>query len=84
MPIYEYKCKQCGKVYEVIQKINEEAIKHCIYCAGEVERIISLSSFVLKGSGWYLTDYSEKRKKAEKEDSEKPKESSRKNGEEKK
>ncbi|MEM7827965.1 MAG: zinc ribbon domain-containing protein [Candidatus Aenigmatarchaeota archaeon] len=84
MPIYEYRCKHCGKVYEVIQKINEEAIKSCIYCGGEVERIISLSSFVLKGSGWYLTDYSEKRKKAEKDQSEKSKESSGKNGEEKK
>lgn len=57
MPIYEYKCKKCDKVFEVLQKINSDPLKKCIYCDGEVEKLISLSSFQLKGSGWYDTDY---------------------------
>ena len=56
MPIYEYKCDKCG-VFEVTQRITESALKKCPTCKGKVERIISATSFVLKGSGWYATDY---------------------------
>jgi putative FmdB family regulatory protein len=56
MPIYEYKCDKCG-VFEVTQRITEKALKKCPTCKGKVERIISNTSFVLKGSGWYVTDY---------------------------
>ncbi len=58
MPIYEYRCKKCGKIFEVLQKINEEPLTQCIECKSPVEKLISASSFQLKGSGWYLTDYS--------------------------
>lgn len=58
MPIYEYRCKKCGKVFEVLQRISEEPLSQCIDCKGPVEKMISASSFQLKGSGWYLTDYS--------------------------
>lgn len=57
MPIYEYQCAQCGEVFEVFQKITDEPLIQCKFCRGQVEKLISHSSFQLKGSGWYLTDY---------------------------
>jgi putative FmdB family regulatory protein len=59
MPIYEYKCPKCG-VVEVMQGIKERPLKKCPNCKAKVERMISSSSFVLKGSGWYATDYAKK------------------------
>jgi putative FmdB family regulatory protein len=59
MPIYEYKCNKCG-VFEVMQKITEAPLKKCPTCKGKTERLISSTSFVLKGSGWYATDYAKK------------------------
>ncbi len=58
MPIREYKCKDCGNYIEVIQGINEKPLEKCEKCGGKLEKLISNSSFVLKGSGWYKTDYS--------------------------
>ena len=58
MPIREYKCKDCGNYIEVIQGINEKPLEKCEQCGGKLEKLISNSSFVLKGSGWYKTDYS--------------------------
>jgi putative FmdB family regulatory protein len=60
VPIYEYKCSKCGEIFEAFQKINDEPLEHCKYCKGKVERLLSQTSFQLKGSGWYLTDYSRK------------------------
>lgn len=60
MPLYEYKCKSCDKEFEVLQKINAEPLSGCLYCSGKVEKLISVSSFQLKGSGWYVTDYKNK------------------------
>jgi putative FmdB family regulatory protein len=57
MPIYEYKCEKCGKKFEVFQDIKDGEIKNCRFCNGPVNKLISLSSFHLKGSGWYVTDY---------------------------
>lgn len=71
MPIYEYKCKECGKEFEVIQKFSDKPVSKCIHCSGKVEKLISQSSFVLKGSGWYATDYASKDKK-KKDDTSKP------------
>jgi putative FmdB family regulatory protein len=56
MPIYEYQCAKCG-VFEVTQRITESPLKKCPTCKAKVERIISATSFILKGSGWYVTDY---------------------------
>lgn len=57
MPLYEYKCHSCGKIFEVIQKFSDEPLKTHAECGGDVERLISRSAFQLKGSGWYATDY---------------------------
>lgn len=70
MPIYEYKCGKCEEIFEAFQKITDAPLKKCRFCSGEVEKLISHSSFQLKGSGWYLTDYSHKSHVGEK--SEKP------------
>lgn len=60
MPIYEYQCKNCG-VFEVTQRIIEDPLKQCPTCHGsDLHRLISHTSFVLKGSGWYATDYASK------------------------
>jgi putative FmdB family regulatory protein len=58
VPIYEYQCTKCGEVFEAFQKVTDEPLSHCKVCNARVEKLISQSSFQLKGSGWYLTDYS--------------------------
>jgi putative FmdB family regulatory protein len=59
MPIYEYKCPKCG-VFEAMQRITEPSLKKCPTCRSKVARQMSRGSFVLKGSGWYATDYAKK------------------------
>ena len=66
MPIYEYKCKKCGKQFEAFQGITEPDLKTCKFCRGKVHKMMSLSSFSLKGSGWYATDYAGKKTPATK------------------
>jgi len=62
MPIYEYKCKKCGEHLEYIQKFSDSPMSDCKICGatGTLEKLMSLGSFHLKGSGWYLTDYAKK------------------------
>jgi putative FmdB family regulatory protein len=68
MPIYEYECMNCGKHYEVMQKFSDEPLTLCTACEGPLHKLISQTSFVLKGTGWYVTDYaSSDRKQKEKE-----------------
>lgn len=58
MPIYEYSCEACGATFETIQRITEPPTETCEVCgAGPVHKLISQSTFILKGSGWYVTDY---------------------------
>lgn len=57
MPIYEYECRQCGKCLEIMQKFSDTPLSTCADCGGEMKKLISNTSFVLKGSGWYVTDY---------------------------
>lgn len=56
MPIYEYQCSKCG-VFEVTQRITEDPLKKCPSCRAKVQKLISNTSFQLKGTGWYITDY---------------------------
>jgi len=62
MPLYEYECSKCGKVIEAIQKFSDDPLTKCEECGGRLEKLISKSSFFLKGSGWYATDYQNKPK----------------------
>ncbi len=45
MPLYEYKCKSCSKTFEVLQRINEEPLRQCLYCKGPIDKLISNTSF---------------------------------------
>jgi putative FmdB family regulatory protein len=65
VPTYEYECSKCHRVFEVRQRISEPALTKHEDCGGDVHRLISPAPFILKGEGWYVTDYpSEARKKA--------------------
>jgi putative FmdB family regulatory protein len=67
MPIYEYKCEKCG-TFEATQRITEKPLSRCPTCKGKVKKLISNTSFQLKGTGWYITDYARKDKKASQSD----------------
>ncbi|MGC8793542.1 MAG: FmdB family zinc ribbon protein [Bryobacteraceae bacterium] len=60
MPLYEYKCKRCGEVFEVMQRFSDEPLTVHEGCGGAVERLLSPPAFHFKGSGWYITDYARK------------------------
>jgi putative FmdB family regulatory protein len=65
VPTYEYECDACHRVFEVRQRITEAPLTACDACGGSVHRLLSAAPFILKGEGWYVTDYpSEARKKA--------------------
>ena len=57
MPLYEYNCQRCSKTFEKLQKFSDEPLKVHDECGGELEKLISMSAFQLKGTGWYVTDY---------------------------
>ena len=65
MPIYEYECQDCLRVEEVLQKISAAPLTRCRSCSGKLHKLISHSSFHLKGTGWYVTDYSNKSKSSD-------------------
>lgn len=58
MPIYEYQCNKCSKIYEIWQKICGTPPGKCTECGGPLHKLVSLSSFQLKGGGWYVDGYS--------------------------
>ncbi len=60
MPIYEYECEKCKKRLEVVQKFSDPLLTECPDCKGKLKKLVSNTSFVLKGSGWYVTDYARK------------------------
>jgi putative FmdB family regulatory protein len=65
MPIYEYECQKCG-TFEATQRITDNPLFKCPTCKGKVKKLISNTSFQLKGTGWYITDYARKGKDASK------------------
>lgn len=69
MPIYEYECEQCHKVEEAWQKLSEPPLTTCRHCSGSLHKLVSQSTFHLKGSGWYVTDYNGKSGDTAKENS---------------
>jgi len=60
VPIYEYRCRKCDEVTERIEGIHDDPLKKCPSCAGKVARQMSAGAFILKGTGWYATDYANK------------------------
>ncbi len=57
MPLYEYKCQDCGETVELIQKFSDPPLTECKVCGGHMERVLSAPAIQFKGSGWYVTDY---------------------------
>jgi putative FmdB family regulatory protein len=57
MPLYEYSCKSCGKKLELMRSINDQSKVLCPDCKSECQKLVSTTSFQLKGTGWYKTDY---------------------------
>lgn len=64
MPIYEFECESCQTITEVTQSISAPPLGECPACAGPVKKLISQSSFQLKGGGWYADGYSAPANKA--------------------
>lgn len=63
MPTYDYKCKDCGHLFEEFQKIDDDPIEICPVCKGKVQRLITGGTgLIFKGSGFYITDYKDKNK----------------------
>ncbi len=60
MPIHEYECLQCGRIEEALQKFSDRSLTKCRHCSGKLQKLVSRSSFHLKGNGWYATDYANK------------------------
>jgi len=71
MPIYEYQCEKCENQFEMLQKITAEPLKECPECGGPVHKLVSSTSFILKGGGWYATEYGKNRKPEKKASPEK-------------
>lgn len=57
MPVYEYKCLSCGRQHEILQSHHDTSHVKCPDCGEDMRKLISNTSFVLKGTGWYKTDY---------------------------
>jgi putative FmdB family regulatory protein len=64
MPIYEYECVKCGEIEEAIQKFSDKPLTNCRHCRGKLHKLVSQSTFHLKGTGWYVTDYANKSRKS--------------------
>jgi putative FmdB family regulatory protein len=60
MPIHEYKCRKCEAVAERIEGMRDAPMRKCPSCGGKVDRMMSSGAFILKGTGWYATDYGNK------------------------
>jgi len=58
MPIYEYRCPKCGEVVEIMHSMSDDSTRKCEHCGADLERLISRTSFTLKGGGWYKDLYS--------------------------
>ncbi len=66
MPIYEYQCDSCEHKFEAMQRLSEDPLKDCPQCGkAELRKLISAAAFVLKGTGWYETDFKDKKKDKE-------------------
>ena len=60
MPVYEYECNECRKTFEVKQRMTDAPLTNCPDCDGAIKKLMSMSSFHLKGGGWYADGYASK------------------------
>jgi len=81
MPIYEYECQECNQITEAMQKFSDPPLSTCPRCQGNLRKMISQSSFHLKGGGWYVTDYARKGDTSAPAKKDKPAETSQKTSE---
>lgn len=70
MPVYEYECPGCENVFEVQQRMADGPLSQCPDCGGPVKKIMSRSSFQLKGGGWYADGYSSAKPETKKDSGE--------------
>jgi putative FmdB family regulatory protein len=60
MPTYEYVCKQCGHLFEIVQSMRDEPLTECPECGGELRKVFAPPAISFKGSGFYATDHGKK------------------------
>jgi putative FmdB family regulatory protein len=65
MPTYEYRCRACGHVFEIVQKMSDDPLVICPECGGELRKVFAPPAIAFKGSGFYATDHGKKSKAAE-------------------
>jgi len=63
MPTYEYVCKSCGHLFEIVQSMRDEALTECPECGGELRKVFAPPAISFKGSGFYATDHGKKASK---------------------
>ena len=68
MPTYEYRCRDCGHTFEIVQKMSDEPLTHCPECGGELRKVFAPPAISFKGSGFYATDHGKKAKQSSGED----------------
>jgi putative FmdB family regulatory protein len=64
MPTYEYRCRNCGHSFDIVQKMSDEPLTHCPECGGELRKVFAPPAISFKGSGFYATDHGKKSKPA--------------------
>jgi putative FmdB family regulatory protein len=62
MPTYEYRCRDCGHTFEIVQKMSDEPLTHCPECGGDLRKVFAPPAISFKGSGFYATDHGKKAK----------------------
>jgi putative FmdB family regulatory protein len=72
MPTYEYRCRDCGHTFDVVQAMSDETLTVCPVCGGELRKVFAAPAISFKGSGFYATDHGKKSKTSSEKTSEKP------------
>jgi putative FmdB family regulatory protein len=80
MPTYEYRCRDCGHTFEIVQKMSDEPLTHCPECGGELRKVFAPPAISFKGSGFYATDHGKKAKPSSDEGDKASKEAASKDG----
>jgi len=82
MPTYEYRCRDCGHTFDIVQKMSDASLTHCPECGGELRKVFAPPAIAFRGSGFYATDHGKKSRTSSEADEDK-KESGTKNGDSK-